>query len=122
MKKLFWIILFGFLVPLKAHAFQSAIWLSSNTAIAVSTTNIIAGTCDVGPTNSVRAVLHGICINTPATGSVTVWNSSATQTNLLATYSTTSAVPCNFYDVYITSGITINKNGTADVTLLYNCY
>lgn len=104
----------------RANAFQSTIWLSSNTAVAVSTTNLCSQ--DIGATGQ-RAVLHGVCINTAATGNVQVFDSSGTATKTVTgVFSTATQQPCNFYDVGMSSGISVNKQGTADISILYQCY
>jgi hypothetical protein len=111
----------------QAHAFQSTIWLSSNVPTAVSTTTLCTPTNYVVSgttyTEGGHGVLHGVCVNTAAAGNVQVFNSSATAANsITGLYSTATQVPCNFYDVGISSGLSYDKNGTADITILYQCY
>lgn len=124
MSKRFWVVM-GFTTLLLAViykygcAFQSTVWLSSNSAVNISTTPL-CNTVGGGP---IRGVLHGVCINTAAAGNVQIFNSSATATNTITgLYSTATQVPCNFYDVAVTSNISVNHNGTGDVSILYQCY
>jgi hypothetical protein len=120
MKKLFLAAAFIGCLSMRASAFQSTVWLSSNTAVAVSTSTSL---CQAEPSGSFRGVLHGVCINTAAAGSVQVFNSSGTAANTITgVLNTGTQEPCNYYDVAIDSGIAVNKVGTADITILYQCY
>ena len=120
MKKSLLAVLILALAHSSAQAIQSTVWLSSNSAVNTST----APLCNtVGSGGSIRGILHGICINTAAAGNIQVFNSSGTATNTITgLYSTATQVPCNFYDVVVTSNVSVNKNGTADTTVLYLCY
>jgi hypothetical protein len=128
MKKI--LVLLGILLGMGAGiacAFQSTVWQSSNSAVAVSTINLCAGqTYLVGTstyTEGNHGVLHGVCINTAAAGNIQIFNSSATATNSITGVLNTGTIePCNFYDVGVSSGLSVNRNGTADVTVLYQCY
>lgn len=109
--------------PFKAQAVQSTVWSSSNVAVNVSTA-ALCGQYLVGTsTVATHAIFHGVCINTSAAGNVQVFASSFTAVNSISgLYSTATQVPCNFYDAASPSGLSYNKNGTADVTILYQCY
>lgn len=103
------------------NAFQTTVWLSSNTNTqTISTTNICG--LDTGATGQ-RAVLHGVCINTAAAGNVQIFDSSGTATKTITgVFNTATQQPCNFYDVGMSSGISVNKQGNADISILYQCY
>jgi hypothetical protein len=125
MKKRFLIVMLLtslFLLLLRRHgaAFQTTAWISSNTATADSFLNLCEPSGGSG--SSIRCMFHGICINTSSPGNLAIYNSSGVVSNIIATVSTSSAVPCNFYDVDVSSGLTYNKTGTADVTILFNRY
>jgi hypothetical protein len=127
MKKLIFTLAFIFGMGIKAWAVADNVWLSSNTAVNNSTTtlcgtiNYLVGTSTY--TQVLHGVLHGVCINTAAAGNIQIFNSSATAVNsVTGVLSTATQEPCNFYDVAMSSGITYNKNGTADISILYSCY
>lgn len=129
MKKLFLLAAFMFMLwmPTKALAVSDVIWSSSNTAVNISTTVLcvpfiyyVNGSTF---TEGGHGVLHGVCINTAAAGNIQVWNSSGTAVNsVTGVLSTGTQQPCNYYDVGISSGMTYNKNGLADTSILYSCY
>ena len=115
MKKLILAAVFVLGSSMGAMAFQTGVWLSSNSAVNVSTSTSL---CPATSSGSFRGVLHGVCINTAATGNIQIFNSSGTAVNTITgLLSTATQEPCNFYDVAITSGIAVNKNGIADVTI-----
>lgn len=118
-KRFVFTVLVLFLAFEAVYAFQTTVWNSSNSAVNISTTALCTETGATG----IRGVLHGVCINTAAAGSVQVFNSSGSATNpITGVYSTATQVPCNFYDVAVTSNISVNHNGTADITVLFQCY
>lgn len=111
----------------KLWAVSDNVWVSSNVAVNISTTTLCqpfiyyvnGSTFTVGG----HGVFHGVCINTSAAGNVQVFNSSATAVNsITGLLSTGTQEPCNFYDVNVSSGLSYNKNGTADISILYSCY
>jgi hypothetical protein len=126
MKK--FLILSAFLFwPLKpAQAIQTTVWSSSNTAVQQSTTALCGQYFYVGgSTQALHGILHGICINTAAAGNVQVFASSFTglgTATITGSYSTATQAPCNFYDTVSGTGLSFNKNGTADISILYQCY
>ena len=123
MKKLILVLGICFLFQSRVHALQTSVWLSSNVPTAVSTAAICGTYAVLGTTTTLRGILHGICINTAGTGNVQVFASTGTATSsITGLYSTATQAPCNFYDVESVNGLSYNKNGTADVTILYQCY
>jgi hypothetical protein len=123
MKKL--LILLAFLCwPWKpAQAIQTTVWSSSNVAVNISSTALCGQYFVGGTTVTFHAILHGICINTAATGNIQVWASSfSTTVPITGSYSTATQIPCNFYDTTSPTGLLYNKNGTADISILYQCF
>jgi hypothetical protein len=120
MRKWWMVVALIFGVPFLSWAIQSTVWLSSNSATNISTATLCNTT---GSGGSIRGIFHGVCINTAGPGNVQVFNSSATALNTITgLFSTTTQVPCNFYDVAVSSNISVNHNGTGDITILYLCY
>lgn len=119
MKRLLFIIASVFLLSQLALAFQTSLWLSSNTSTADTTQNLCKNYNSGG---SVRGVFHGVCLNTATAGTLTIYNSSGTANNPIAAMDTNRAVPCNYYDVEVSSGLTYTNSATANVTILYQCY
>lgn len=106
-------------------------WVSSNTATADTIKNLCPGTSTLLVNGSTqtwgnRGVFHGVCINTGAVGSLSVWNSSApvaaNAPSPIAVMNTATAQPCSIYDVGFSSGLTYTNSATANITLLYQCY
>jgi hypothetical protein len=124
MKKLFLALGLCFLFQARAHAFQTAIWLSSNTATAQSTSTLCGQYISNGTTTTLHGVLHGVCVNTAAAGNIQVFNSTYTSmsNSLTGVYSTATQEPCNFYDATAPNGLMFLKVGTGDVSILYQCY
>ena len=116
----------AFLSPRMVSAFQTTVWLSSNTAAVTAATNTLCGQQNyaiTGTSVALRGVLHGVCVNTAAAGNIQVFASSFTGINpITGIYSTATQVPCNFYDSESVSGLSYSKVGTGDVTILYQCY
>jgi hypothetical protein len=73
-----------------------------------------------------RGLFHGVCVNRGELAStLKVYQSSTTSGVFLSTVAfiatSTATYPCSSYDVIISSMGYI-KTGTADVTILYNCF
>jgi hypothetical protein len=118
---------FVFMVWAFSYAAMGNIWTSSHTATADTTLNLCKGNTYLIQTSTYtegnRAILHGICINNGALGNTfTVYNSSGSANNPIALVSTSTPMPCSFYDVSTSSGLTYTNSSTADVTILYNCF
>lgn len=126
MKKLIIALASFFMLSTVSFALQTDVWISSNTATADTTKNICAGIPYVVNgstfTSGSRGVFHGVCINNPTAGTLTVYNSSATATSPIAAINTSSAAVCSFFDVATSSGLTYTNSATANITLLYQCY
>jgi hypothetical protein len=112
-------------------ALDTDVWLSSNTQTADTTKNLCPGIpytvasssfTSVTYTSGNHGIFHGACVNNGvAAGLLTVYNSSATATVPIATIATSTAMPCSFYDVAVSSGLTYTNSTTANVTILYQC-
>lgn len=105
--------------PWKPAFATPSVWLSSNTATADTTQVLCPNTANV---NTKRAILHAVCVNTGAAGTLTVYNSSATAVNPLLAMNTAAVVACATYDISTSSGLTYTNSATANVTLTYMCY
>ena len=117
MKKILFFLAFALLGAQTAHAISMDVWLSSNTATADTAQTL----CN--QQNQTRhGVLHGVCVNTGAAGTFTVYNASSTAANPIAAINTAAVVPCMFYDVMVSSGLVYTNSATANVTVLYQCY
>ena len=110
----------------RSYAVDMDTWTSSNTATADTLKNLCPGGYEVVNGSTVtfgnRGVIHGVCINTAVAGTLTLYNSSATATSAIAAINTNSAIPCYYYDVAVTSGVTYTNSATANTTILYQCY
>lgn len=118
-----------FLFSCPSQAVDADVWLSSHTATADTTKNLCVATNYLVGTSTLttggRGVFHGACVNSGvAASSLTVYNSSGTATAAvpIAVIQTSTAMPCSLYDVGVSSGLTYTTSGTADVTILYQCY
>lgn len=126
MKKLLFIALSIFGIASLGLAVGNSVWISSNTATADTTKNLCPGQTYVIQGSTVtegnHGVFHGACINAGATGTLTIYNSSATANIPIAAITTSTAMPCSLYDVQTSSGLTYTNSATANVTILYQCY
>ena len=130
MKKILAIIASFLMFSSQCFALDTDVWLSSNTATADTTKNLCPGipysvASSSYTTNTYTSgnhgIVHGVCINTGAAGTLTVYNSSATATSPIAAMNTAAAAPCSFFDVAVSSGLTYTNSATANVTILYQC-
>lgn len=94
-----------------------AVWVSSNTATADTTKNLCISRSGTSP----RGMFHGARVNTGSAGTLTIYASSATASNPIAAINT-AAVASLDYDVAVSTGLTYSQTGTANITLLYQCY
>lgn len=122
MKKMLVILASFLMFSMPAFAISGNVYYSSHTATADTTkalcTSSIPGI--FGSTN--KAIINSVCVNTGATtSSVTLYNSSGTAVNTLAVVDATSK-GCLSYNVILSSGITYTTAGTADITMMYQCY
>lgn len=118
MRKLFLAILIAGISGSYVFADIGSIWISSNTATADTTQNL----CKPKQGNTTaRGLFHGARINTGGAGTLTVYASSASATSPIAAINT-AAVASLDYDVIVSSGLTYSQTGTANITLLYQCY
>lgn len=111
MKRLLWI---GILMVLGAASVHAAgtVWTSSNTATGTS-----GGLCVSGA----KGFIHGVCVNTAAATSLTLYNSSWTTTGRSIGAIDTSVNGCKYYDTIFPAGLYLSKTGTGSVTILYDC-
>jgi hypothetical protein len=126
MKK--WILITGLLMGWSCtlYAATGQVWISSTTATANTTQRLCP---QLFSTNIGHGIFHGVCVNEPISGlsgTLTVFNSSATTDNSISTIttngSTTGSLPgCVFYDVAFSSGLSYTTVSTAAVTMLYSC-
>ena len=103
------------------------IWRSSNTAVADTTLNLCKGITQLVGTSTIttgnHGIFHGACVNRGLSGgTLAIYNSSASATSPIATISVSTPMPCSVYDVGISSGLTYTNSGTADITILYQCW
>lgn len=108
---------FVFMVWVFSYA-SGPVWSSSNTATADTTQALCTKTF---LSSWPHGIVHGLCVNTGAAGTYTIFNSSAAAIQPLAAIDTT-AKGCQYYDVQMSSGVTYTNSATANVTLLYSCY
>lgn len=95
-----------------------SVWTSSHTATA-DTTKSLCGT-----NKKTRGLLHTVCVNDGAGGTITVYDSVITAANIVAVIRSTGAVNagCLLYDVAMSSGIAYTTSSANDVTFSYSCY
>lgn len=122
MKK--WLVAIVAILALSGNAMAiQQIWLASATATA-DTTKVLCP--QQFSTLSGRGVLHGVCIDVPIvglSGTVSVFNSSATTANGISTTSTNGINPtCLYYDMGFSSGLSYTNSSTATIKILYECY
>jgi len=108
-----------------SYAINREIWLSSNT----QTADTFQQLCTQSTWNSRRALVHGVCINNGVPGTTySIWGSSpgvtaaALVTSTVAVINASTTTACQYYDVIISSGLFYSNSGTANVSLLYQCY
>lgn len=104
-----------------------AVWLSSNTQTADIAQNLCPSKTGTLGSWGGRGIFHGLCVNTGAAGSLNVWTSSSGATSAFASSTftvtnTAAVIPCEFFDVTLSSGLYYSNTATANVTLLYSCY
>lgn len=104
------------MAPMSAYA-VTAVWVSSNTATADTTKNLCFPRSGIGA----RALFHGARINTGAAGTLTIYASSGTAASPIAAINTAALASLD-YDVAVSTGLTYSQTGTANITLLYQCY
>lgn len=105
-----------------AFAISGSVYYSSHTATADTTKSLCASTIPGLFASTNKAILNGVCVNTGATtSSVTLYNSNGTAFQTLALVDATTK-GCLTYNVILSSGITYTTAGSADVTLMYQCY
>lgn len=125
MKKFIAILISFFMFSGPAFCFEPT-WISSNTATADTTKNLCPGQTYLIGTSTVtegnHGIFHGACVNTGVTGTLTVYNSSATATVPIAAILTSTSMPCSLYDVAVSSGLTYTNSATGNVTILYTCF
>lgn len=114
MKKMLGLILFLASVAYATDKIQFDVDRTSNTAIAVTTLRFVGS----GPGDYLMGYIVGVG---GGNGSrVTVYDSSATATNKVLLIDTSSSTVASMFTVPISSGITITKTGTADVTFFWH--
>jgi hypothetical protein len=119
---------FTFMLWAFSYAVAMDVWLASNTATADSlknlclpTTSYIIGTSTYTVGN--KGVFHGLCINQGVSASsFTVYDSSGAASHPLVSVAASTPMPCSYYDVTFSSGLTYTNGNTANVTILYQCY
>jgi hypothetical protein len=94
----------------------SSVWKSSWTATADENKTLCNN----------RGIFHGVCVNRGELASdLKVYQSSSTAGIFLSTVAwittSTATFPCSSYDVIIPS-MSYIKGGTADITILYDCF
>jgi hypothetical protein len=115
MKKIILTIGMVTLISSLALATEVAIWIASHTATADTTKQLCTGSTPN------HGIIHGVCVNTSGAGTMTIYNSSYTAVNIM-TALTTTTTGCFYYDMFLSSGVVYSKTGTADSTILYQCY
>lgn len=125
---------FAFMCYAFSYAVDTDVWVASHTATADTTKNLCPGVpysvasssfAFTTYTEGNHGVFHGACVNGGvAATTLTVYNSSATATGVIpiAIIQTSTTMPCSLYDVAVSSGLTYTTSGTADISILYQCY
>lgn len=114
MKKLLAVLMVMFSVAW-VHA-SPTIYKSSNTA----TVDTAQALCPNGKASR-HGMVHSVCVNTGAAGTLTLWNAFGTGANPIAAVNTANAI-CLTYDVTTSSGLSYTNSATANVTIAYDCY
>ena len=118
MKKI--LVLLGILMLETGLAFAGPPWISSYTATADTTQPLCT---QVGKTR--RGIFHGVCVSNPISGgTITIYNSSSTAVNTVAVILSTQAAHggCNYYDIFMSTGITYTTSQANATTFMYECY